>query len=387
MAANRVGSVRRIDRPDAVILHVARSRRALWAASRLSIVMLLAVATIGLGIYLSDGGIVFRNSNVADAIWRVMWTCGGVLLLWWYVGRHIPPLVLTAARQRVTIEIDTRWHRLDIKTAGGVDAPPPTYSWPAGAIEDVVISPRFGDAGELRIVPAFGRAATLFYGLRRDELEFIAATLRDALRLTARDDAEVETDDADEPLRADHTEPAATSADHPPALDYAPPVPQGLAIDRGRSGVTIYVAPLPPLTYLADRWPLIATMFAVIVVWGLLSDTKRDILLIGVALAFLVAITNAAACLTRTTIQLTRTRLSRLTATPLGTIDEGWAARSVRDVVVTPRPPTVELRLTSGETATLANPATADEAEAIAAALRRALRTCTREREAAAAVT
>src|SRR5688500_7209297 len=84
MAANTVGCVRRIDRPDAVVLHVARSRRALWAAVRLIGVLLLGVATIALAIYLTDGGMVFPNAYATDAIWRVAGTCGAVLLLWWY---------------------------------------------------------------------------------------------------------------------------------------------------------------------------------------------------------------------------------------------------------------------------------------------------------------
>ena len=392
MAANTLGSVRRTDRPDAVILHVAGSRRALWAAVRLIGILILATATIALAAYLADGGIVLSAANMHDAVWRVTWTCGGVILIWWYVARHIPPLLRTA-RQRVTIEIDARRRRLEIDTGGGSDGGGADglskQSWPSAAIADILVAPRLGGSPELRIVPAAGRSATLFYGLPQHELEFIAATMRDALRLTARDAAEVEVDDLDEAARRDdegndHGKAAASVTGHAPALDYALALPPSVAIDRAQAGVTIYVAPLSVATYLAERWPLIAAMFGVIAVWGLATDTKRDVVLVGVALALLVALANAAACLTRTTIQLGRTRLSRLTATPLGTIDEGWSLRSVRDVIVTLRPPTVELRLAGGETAILANPATADEAEASAAALRRALLTYARERDAAA---
>ena len=377
MAANTVGAVRRIDRPDAVILRVDRSRRALWAAVRLTFVTLLCLATVALGIHLGAGDI--RQTEW----WSVLWCFAAVVLLWWYVARYIPPLWRTG-RRRVAITIDARGRRLEIDA--GVDDDAAKRAWPADAVEDVVIASRPGGAGELHIVPLVGRDARLFYGLPQDELEFIAATIRDALRLTARDaalddDVEATADDAP----AEHMSGGATPIERPLALDYAPTPPEGIVIDRGHSGLTIYVAPMPVTTFLAKRGAILAAVLAAFVIWGLATGTRRETVLLYSVLALLVALANAGPCLTRSTIQMSRTRVSRQDVTPFGTVDERWAVRSVRDVFVTARPPTVELRLADGETAVLASPASAGEAEAIAAALRRGLRTYTRERDAAAA--
>ncbi|MEA2711446.1 MAG: hypothetical protein QOF78_4047, partial [Phycisphaerales bacterium] len=227
MPANVVGSVHRTDRPDAVILHIAGSRAALWTAVRLIVVLLLGGLTILLAIHVSD-------ARIGGAPWQILWTFGGAALLWWYVGRHVPPLLRTAF-VRVTIKINMR--EVEVLTHG--DKAPTRVPWRARGIDDVLVVPQPGGAGALRIVPSVGRPTKLFYGLAKPELEFVAATLRDALRLTARD---AEADETEAPRDEEFASDAAATPGPTPvrapvaveyssALDYASMPPNGIAFD------------------------------------------------------------------------------------------------------------------------------------------------------------
>jgi hypothetical protein len=382
MPANVVGSVRRRDQPHAVILEIAGSRAALWSAVRLSGVMLLGILVIAVALHLTTRDAPADRTTVS---WMLIWCVGGAALLWSQVGRTIAPLLRTAFEQ-VTIRID-RQH-LEI-FASGYDGSA-RISWASRGIEDVLIARRTGGAGELRIIPCVGRPRTLLFGLAEPQLQFVVATMRDTLGLTARDaaadevevvpDEEVPLADA-APAGANTPHAAATipaTVDYSSAIDYARVPPEGISLE----GSTIDVPPLPLSTYAAQRWKLGLAMLTIIFVWGVASGATQNWLLVALAVAALVAAAGADACFTRTTIEVGRTKLSRVASTPLGLVTESWAARAVVAVTVSIHPPTVEIRLAGGEIATLARTATADEAEDLADVLRRRLRICTRVRQA-----
>jgi hypothetical protein len=103
--------------------------------------------------------------------------------------------------------------------------------------------------------------------------------------------------------------------------------------------------------------------------------------MIGIAIVIVLAAADADACWTRTTIAVDRAKLSRHTRAPVLSRAESWPVRAVAGVSVVARPPSVEVRLDDGSSETLAQTATADEAEDLAAALRAAVRVAARRRD------
>src|SRR5688500_2257044 len=132
MAANVVGSVHRTDLPNEVVLHVDRSRAARRAAVRLMLVLLLCLMGVALAIYINADDL--RHPRGHEAIWPCVWGFGALALLWWQIGRNIPPLLRTASG-RVTIRIDTKTLEVLTRRRDGVTSLP----WASGGIDDVVI--------------------------------------------------------------------------------------------------------------------------------------------------------------------------------------------------------------------------------------------------------
>jgi hypothetical protein len=151
MAANTIGSVRRVDRADGVILHVAPSPAAVWATVRL-IGMLLVVGLVALtAVYLTEG-------SGGRTTWHVVWGVAGVLLVWWYIGRPIAPLLRTG-RGQVTLTVDAV--RVDLVANGAALA-----SWPRGDVEDVSGVARVGGAADRPARRAVGDAVVWTAGRR-----------------------------------------------------------------------------------------------------------------------------------------------------------------------------------------------------------------------------
>ena len=386
MAANVVGSVRRRDRPEAVVLHIAGSRHALWSALRLIAVLILGLATIVIAFVLTRSD-PWSKRLVGDE-WRLMvWCCAGAAVLWWQVGRNVPRLLATAL-EHVTIRINV--DELEVLTRRGPEGAALRTPWARSGIDDVLVTPRSGGAFELRIVPTVGRSTTLLHGLPKSELDFIAATMRDALRLTARDGSIEDCGEETIPDAAVAGVPALpltgrslAYAPAPGSLDYAAVPPEGVACERSPVGVTIEVPPLTAMSYAAHRWPLALLLFSVILIWGVAWGASREWVVVGAALAGLVAVSDAQACFTRTTVEVGRSKLTRTARTPFGVREESWPVHWVVAVNVIGHPPTVEMRLHGGEFVALAQTATADEAEDVAAALRVALRDAGRVRDGA----
>jgi hypothetical protein len=117
---------------------------------------------------------------------------------------------------------------------------------------------------------------------------------------------------------------------------------------------------------------------AMILLWSMASGTSRESLIIGAVLAAFILLSGADACVTRTTIEVGRSELSCKSCWPLGQSASAWPARSVGDVYAVTHPPTVEIMLHGGEAVVLAYTATWDQAEDLAAAIRRGLRSHSR---------
>ena len=363
-----VGSVRRFADDRSVTLHIDGSRNALFGAAMF--------ACVPVGCFtLTAGLFVAALNDLGGAVSTLTLAClliGGLGITVFPAFAIVPfirGLVRTALR-RVTFDADAAQLRLLAFGYG----PPVCLTWRREVIRDILVHTRGAGLYELRIVLARQPPVSLLYGVRREELDFIASELRRALRVDARvrSVAGWWGDQAGE-ARADDGK--SSAAAHSAALlDYAPEPKEHGAAERSTFRARVFIPP-PSVGDLIRRrkWSLLTTCVALAIVIPVqllvVRQSSRATLSMYIGILVLLDLVAFLECVRYRSVEVDAARVTVTTRLPLlGEKVRTWPAETVADIAA--RGKNLELHLRDGTRRTLVTLATPAAAENVARSLR-----------------